>query len=72
MKVHNKKGKYVYKRGDKWKRYDNLSFSEVILRIKDGFAWLKKRFWAIFLMIGIPIICLIGTIYVMLHDFGVI
>ena len=71
MKVHNKKGKYVYKRGDKWERYDNLSFSEVILRIKDGFAWLKEMFWFL-LLIGIPIICLIGTIYVMLHDFGVI
>jgi len=71
MKVHNKKGKYVYKKGDKWERYDNLSFSEVILRIKYGFAWLIEMFWLIFLT-GIIIICLIGSIYVMLHDFGVI
>ena len=71
MKVHNKKGKYVYKKGDKWERYDNLSFSEVILRIKDGFAWFKEMFWFILLM-GITIICIIGIIYIMLHDFGVI
>jgi hypothetical protein len=71
MKLHNKKGKYVYKKGDRWERYDILSFEEVVLRIKEGLAWLKKRFWAIFL-IGIPIIYLIGSIYIMLHDFGVI
>ena len=69
MKVHNKKGKYVYKKGDRWERYDILSFKEVVLGIKEGLAWLERRFWAIFL-IGIPIICLIGTIYALNMIFG--